>query len=87
VVVTPAVHDRAVAVLSHLPQVVSYALLETARRDRVAGRHLALAGAGFRDMTRLAASPRALWREILGQNAREVERALGAFRRSLRRRP
>lgn len=78
-----ASHDRTVAFLSHVPQLVSWALLATATRDRVAGRHLALAGPSFRNMTRLARSPRALWREILAQNRREVARALRAFQNVL----
>ena len=83
--VEPAAHDRAVAFLSHLPQVVAWALAGAAAGDEVAARWLSLAGPGFHDMTRLARSPRALWREILGQNDREVSRALVAFVRELRR--
>lgn len=79
-----AAHDRAVAFLSHLPQIVAWSLAAAARRDPVARRHLDLGGPGFRDMTRLARSPRPLWREILAQNQREVERALRAFRAALR---
>ena len=81
---TPAEHDRAVAFLSHVPQLVSWALLEAVRADPVGARNLRIAGPAFRDMTRLAASPRALWRQILAQNRREVARALDAFRRALR---
>ena len=77
-------HDRALAFLSHLPQVVSFALLDAVRHDPVAARHLQLAGPGFRDMTRLARSPRPLWREILGQNRAEVARALKALRGATR---
>jgi prephenate dehydrogenase len=36
-------------------------------------------------MTRLARSPRGLWREILGANRDEVRRALGSFARALKR--
>lgn len=79
-----AEHDRAVAHLSHLPQLVAWALLAAARADPTARRHGVLAGPGFLDMTRLARSPRALWREILQQNHAEVERALAAFIRALR---
>jgi prephenate dehydrogenase len=82
---TPAAHDRVVAYLSHVPQIVSWALAGAARRDPVAGRHLALAGPGFAGMTRLARSPRKLWREVLAQNAREVARARAALLRELRR--
>jgi prephenate dehydrogenase len=87
VVVPEAAHDRAMAYLSHLPQVVAWALASAARADRVAGRLLRLAGPGFRDMTRLAASPRSLWREILAQNADEVARARKDLLRALRARP
>jgi prephenate dehydrogenase len=79
-------HDRAMAFLSHAPQVVAWALLETARGDAVARRHLRHAGPGFRGMTRLARSPRALWHDILAANRDEVARALAPLRRSLGRR-
>ena len=83
VAVEPAAHDRAVAFLSHVPQVVAWALGAAAREDASAARWMALAGPGFRDMTRLAGSPRPLWREILAQNDAEVGRALRAFVRAL----
>ncbi len=76
-------HDRVVAFLSHAPQVASWALLEAARADPVARRHLASAGPGFRDMTRLARSPKGLWGEILQENRAEVARALVAVGRRL----
>jgi prephenate dehydrogenase len=78
-----AAHDRAVAFVSHLPQLASWALRAAAAGDPVAARHLRVAGPGFADMTRLARSPRALWRQILGENGTEVKRALDAFRRAL----
>jgi prephenate dehydrogenase len=84
VVTTPAEHDRAVAFLSHVPQIVAWALADAARADAVTRRHLRIAGPAFRDMTRIAASPRGLWAEILEQNGAEVRRALAALRRTLR---
>ncbi len=84
-VMTAAAHDRAMAFLSHVPQILSWLLLASARGDAVARRHLGLAGPGFRDMTRLARSPRGLWREILDQNHREVARALAVLAAALRR--
>jgi prephenate dehydrogenase len=86
VVMPPAEHDRVVAFLSHVPQMVAWALFGAARSDRAAARHLDVAGPAFRDMTRLARSPRSMWREILGENRREVNAALGALRAALRRR-
>lgn len=83
---TPSAHDRAVAFLSHVPQIVAWALADAATRDPVARRHLALAGPAYRDMTRIAASPRGLWAQILEQNRVEVRRALSALGRALARR-
>jgi prephenate dehydrogenase len=80
----PRDHDRAVAFLSHLPQILSWSLERAAREDEVACRHLGLAGPGFQGMTRLARSRRGLWREILAQNQKEVRRALRAYARLLR---
>jgi prephenate dehydrogenase len=86
VVMSPAEHDRVVAFLSHAPQVVAWALFGAAQQDGVAKRHLDVAGPAFRDMTRLARSPRGMWREILAENRREVNAALRVLRAALRRR-
>jgi prephenate dehydrogenase len=69
-------HDRALARLSHLPQLVSCALSATAGEDLEAGELSALAGPGYRDMTRLAMSPWAVWQDILATNSGEVADAL-----------
>lgn len=82
-VMPPGDHDRAVAFLSHAPQIVSWAILAAALGDPVTRRHLRMAGPGFHDMTRLAASPRGLWREILGENRREIARALARLAEGL----
>jgi prephenate dehydrogenase len=87
VILSAEEHDRAVAFLSHLPQLVAWALLRTARGDPGARRALHLSGPGFKDMTRLASSPRGLWKDILDGNREEVDRALAAFRRALRPTP
>ena len=83
VLIAPEEHDRVMAFLSHVPQIASWAILGAAQDDAVTRRHLGLAGPGFRDMTRLAASPRGLWREILAQNRRETARALRILVRQL----
>jgi prephenate dehydrogenase len=65
-----AEHDRAVALVSHLPQVVSSLLAgQLATGDKSA---LDLAGAGLRDTTRIAASKADLWEEILASNAEQL---------------
>jgi prephenate dehydrogenase len=59
VVITAEEHDRVVAQLSHLPQILS-----TLLADQTAERH-GLAGPGWKSLTRLAASPFHVWRDIL----------------------
>lgn len=86
VAMAAAEHDRVVARLSHLPQIVAWALLALARRDARTRRRMALAGPGFRDMTRLARSPKGLWREILAANRAEVAHAVRELRAGLSRR-
>lgn len=86
VITTPSDHDRAVAFLSHVPQIVAWALADAAAKDAVAGKHLRLAGPAFRDMTRIARSSPRLWRQILAANRSEVRRALAALQSALARR-
>ena len=65
-----AEHDRAVALISHLPQAVASLLAG----QLISGEHsaLELSGAGLRDTTRIAASSAGLWDEILGSNSAEI---------------
>lgn len=60
-------HDAAVALVSHVPQVVASVL--AARLRGAPPEAIALAGQGLRDTTRIAASDPALWVQILGANA------------------
>lgn len=59
-------HDVAVAEVSHLPHVVSS--LVAAGLSELPGDHVALAGQGIRDVTRIAGSDPGLWSQILGAN-------------------
>ena len=70
-------HDRALAFVSHLPQVVSSALAACVEAQGAAVS--SLAGAGYRDMTRLAASPWSVWGDILATNRDSVADALDAL--------
>lgn len=72
VAVDPIEHDALVARLSHVPQLIASALVDMAvsAGDRAA--LLGLAGGGFRDVTRIAASDPELWVSILRTNHRAV---------------
>lgn len=70
-------HDRAVGVVSHLPQIVSIALARVVQDETdESGLPLSLAGQGLQDMLRLAGSPYGVWRDILLTNTENVSRAL-----------
>jgi prephenate dehydrogenase len=75
-------HDRCVAYVSHLPQLVAVALMNAAA-DGVGADGLRMAGPAFSDMTRLASSPPALWQGIVPANADFIAEALGRFMRDL----
>lgn len=77
-------HDRRVAFASHLPQLAATALAAAAiSADRRLGGVLDLAAGGFRDTTRLAASPADVWQDILLTNRTAVLEALSDYRRAL----
>ncbi|HEX2027844.1 MAG TPA: prephenate dehydrogenase/arogenate dehydrogenase family protein [Nitriliruptorales bacterium] len=79
-------HDRLVGVVSHLPQAIASALMAfaatTARDDPGL---LTMAGGGFRDATRVAASDPDLWTGILEENRSAVLDAIDGFDAALRR--
>jgi len=81
VVLDPAAHDRAVAAVSHLPHVAAWALVDAVMAFEPDA--LQIAGRGFRDTTRIAASDPDMWREILVDNREAVGASLQAFRRAL----
>jgi prephenate dehydrogenase len=77
-----AEHDAAVAMISHLPQVLATALVNEAA-DRINA--LDLAAGSFRDLTRVAASDPAIWVELLAMNSKDVIGAIEDFRGRLGR--
>jgi prephenate dehydrogenase len=79
---TADAHDRVMAYVSHLPQLLSTMLMNVAV-DQVGMEGLACAGPGFTDMTRLASSPADVWQGILTENADFMDEALRAFGEAL----
>lgn len=75
-------HDRAVAMVSALPLVLSAALAVVAE-DAASGRLADVAGTGFRDATRLALTPADLATQLLTANAAHVVGALARLRTTL----
>lgn len=84
-VLDPARHDELVTVVSHLPQLVASLLTDVAADtapDAVEAL-LAIAGPGFRDTTRVAASDPAMWTVLVGANAAAIVDTLRRFRTAL----
>lgn len=67
---TPTAHDEAVALVSHLPQLVASLLAN--RLNLGSSEQLGLAGQGLRDTSRIAASDPQLWVQIVSQNAEAI---------------
>jgi len=83
---SPAQHDRLLALVSHLPHAVAYALVAAIDGQRDASRDpLAYSGGGLRDTTRIAASHAEMWRDIFLDNRPEVLRAIDEFQAALGR--
>lgn len=69
---TPDAHDAAFAAVSHLPHLIAFAAYLSVARQRDGDLLLELAGPGFRDFTRIAASDPAVWRDILIANRDQI---------------
>ena len=80
----PETHDRVLAIISHVPHVLVYALVNTLARTRVRGIDLkGYCAGGFKDFTRIASSRPELWRDICLMNRSAVSKSLGDYIQSL----
>jgi prephenate dehydrogenase len=84
VTMTPEAHDAAFAAVSHLPHLIAFAFTNAIAAHSQGERFLELAGPGFRDFTRIAASDPAVWRDVLLANREQVLLQSQAFRDTLR---
>ena len=80
---TPEHHDAAFAAVSHLPHLLAFAYMQALGQQPAGQEYLSLAGPGFRDFTRIAASDPTVWRDILLSNREEVLKQSAAFRQAL----
>jgi len=80
---SPENHDAAFAAVSHLPHMLAFAYFNSVARQPAGRDFLSLAGPGFRDFTRIAASDPAVWRDILMSNREELLKQSMRFRHTL----
>jgi prephenate dehydrogenase len=81
---TPEAHDAAFAAVSHLPHLIAFALMNAISSQPQGQDFLSLAGPGFRDFTRIAASDPQVWRDILLSNREELLAQSRGFQYQLR---
>jgi prephenate dehydrogenase len=80
---SPEQHDAAYAAVSHLPHLIAFALMNAISGQPEGPDYLSLAGPGFRDFTRIAASEPKVWRDILLANREELLAQSQIFQRNL----
>lgn len=78
-------HDRIFAAVSHLPHLLSFALVAAIGSEAEGERKLGYGGAGFRDFTRIAASSPLMWRDICVANRAALGEELRGYRALLDR--
>ena len=80
---SPQAHDAAYAAVSHLPHLLAFALMNSIEGQAYGMDYLSLAGPGFRDFTRIAASDPKVWRDILLANKEELLAQSKIFQQTL----
>jgi len=78
-------HDRHAAFISHMPHAISYALANSVMSLEDSKSIIALAGGGFKDMSRIAKSSPNMWEDIFRQNKTNVLKAIHAFQSELKK--
>ncbi|MBK1685489.1 prephenate dehydrogenase [Rhodoferax fermentans] len=80
---SPESHDAAFAAVSHLPHMLAFTLMNSVIGQSKGASYMGLAGPGFRDFTRIAASDPKVWRDILQANRAELLTQCQHFRDQL----
>ena len=80
IITTPDEHDKAVALISHMPMVVAQALCENIKDNQLAQK---LASSGFRDTTRLALSNLQMAKDMVELNRENITKSLEDLKISL----
>jgi cyclohexadieny/prephenate dehydrogenase len=84
-IMAPGHHDQVLAIVSHLPHLIAYTIVDTATflEDETKQEVIKFSATGFRDFTRIAASDPIMWRDIFLNNREAVLEMLGRFTEDL----
>ncbi|HPN36807.1 MAG TPA: prephenate dehydrogenase/arogenate dehydrogenase family protein [Melioribacteraceae bacterium] len=78
-ILNPFLHDKVVAVVSHLPQLLSVNLVNFAANCNNEVNFIDFAAGGFRDMTRIASSDYRIWESIITNNKTNIINSIDLF--------
>ncbi|MFN0006124.1 MAG: prephenate dehydrogenase [Burkholderiaceae bacterium] len=82
-IMSPEEHDQALAAISHLPHLIAFAAVNAIAQQDQRDLFLSLAGPGFRDFSRIAASAPSVWVDIFLSNPNEVLDQLSMFKKAI----
>ncbi len=85
-ILDPFEHDKIIAAISHLPQILAVSLtntISTLVQEENNNNYLKVIGGGFKDMTRIASSPYNIWEDICQTNQENILRSIQEFRNYL----
>ncbi len=78
-------HDKVMALISHLPQMIAVALMNSVgKQNEELENCFDLAAGGFRDLTRIAESSSDIWQDIVDSNKENIKKAIDLFTEQLR---
>jgi prephenate dehydrogenase len=80
---SPEAHDAAFAAVSHLPHLLAFAMMNSIKAQEASADFLSLAGPGFRDFTRIAASDPEMWHDIFMANRVQMTLQIDQFKQTL----
>lgn len=80
---SPQAHDAAFAAVSHLPHLLAFTLMNSIAGQSQGTDYFGLAGTGFRDFTRIAASEPQMWHDILLANRTQILAQIDLFKQTL----
>ncbi|MGX2984184.1 prephenate dehydrogenase [Helicobacter sp. 23-1048] len=78
-------HDKHIALISHMPHIVSFSLANAVLKQENPQMILALIGGGFRSMTRLSKSSPQMWGDIFKQNTQNLLDSITSFQNELQK--
>ncbi len=76
-------HDKHAAFISHMPHALSFSLANAVMKQEASASIIALAGGGFKDMSRIAKSSPNMWEDVFRQNRTNLLEAINAFQSEL----